>query len=144
MLCWLPPYSYMNQPQLHTYPLCQGWVQIQLDFLYEELGGRSANLSSVLSVSISVSFSLLFSCSPLLFCSLLSFVIFQFVQHRGDWRATVHEVTKSQTWLSDWKTIPWFTPTSLLSILACKHQHICKSQEMQMIGSTILQEETWS
>ena len=53
--------------------------------------------------------------------------LWETVKHREAWRAAIHGVSKSQTWLSDWTAVgkrgllacSWQRPRELLNILQC-------------------------
>ena len=43
----------------------------------------------------------------------------------GAWRATVHGVAKSRTWLSDFTSLHFTSLYSIISTLSCKNNYIC-------------------
>ena len=71
--------------------------------------------------------------------------LWETVKHREAWRAAIHGVSKSQTWLSDWTTVgkrgllacSWQRPRKMLNILQCTGSPpATKNDLVQYINST--------
>ena len=45
------------------------------------------------------------------------------VMDKEAWRAAVHGVTKSRTWLSDWTELKAGVPSGLMVKIGCSHHH---------------------